>query len=160
MPATIREAVLARLADLSPHARRLADIAAVLGTRATHDELEAVSGLDHETLIAAIDELRGADVLTEREDAGDIVYDFSHPLLQETLYSELGLARTRTLHGTIAESLERLYGARAMAHAGELAFHYCARRHAAARGEGGRVPARRRPRRVGEVREPRGGATI
>src|SRR5206468_12707843 len=40
------------------------------------------------------------------------------------LYAELGLARARTLHGTIAESLEALYGDRAMAHAGELAFHY------------------------------------
>jgi DNA-binding CsgD family transcriptional regulator len=124
VPATIREAVLARLAELSPNARRLADIAAVLGARATHDELEAASGTDHDSLIAAIDELRGADVLREREDTGDIVYDFSHPLLQETLYSELGLARTRTLHGAIAEALEALHGPRAMAHAGELAFHY------------------------------------
>jgi DNA-binding CsgD family transcriptional regulator len=124
VPATIREAVLARLSELSAHARPLADIAAVLGMRASHDELEAVGGLDHETLIAAIDELRGAGVLTEREDAGDIVYDFSHPLLQETLYSDLGLARTRTLHGAVAEALEGLYADRAMQHAGELAFHY------------------------------------
>jgi ATP/maltotriose-dependent transcriptional regulator MalT len=124
VPATIREAVLARLSDLSEHARPLADIAAVLGMRATHDELEAASALDHETLIKSIDELRGAGVLTEREEAADIVYDFSHPLLQETLYSELGLARTRTLHGAVAEALERLYGDRAMQHAGELAFHY------------------------------------
>lgn len=124
VPATIREAVLARLADLTPLARRLADVGAALGTRATHDELAVVSGLDHEALITAIDELRRADVLTEREDGGDIVYDFSHPLIQETLYSELGLARTRTLHGAIAEALERLYGSNAMAHAGELAFHY------------------------------------
>jgi DNA-binding CsgD family transcriptional regulator len=124
VPATIRDAVLARLGELSADARKLADIAAALGTRATHDELAAVSGLDHDALIAAIDELRGADVLTEREDAADIVYDFSHPLLQETLYAELGLARTRTLHGAIGEALERLYGDRAMSHAGELAFHY------------------------------------
>lgn len=124
VPATIREAVLARLAELSLDARKLADIAAALGTRATHDELAAVSGLEHPALIAAIDELRGADVLTEREDAADIVYDFSHPILQETLYAELGLARARTLHGAIAESLESLYGDRAMSHAGELAFHY------------------------------------
>jgi DNA-binding CsgD family transcriptional regulator/tetratricopeptide (TPR) repeat protein len=124
VPATIRDAVLARLGVLSHDARKLADIAAALGTRATHDELAAVSGLDHDTLITAIDELRGADVLTEREDAADIVYDFSHPLLQEALYAELGLARTRTLHGAIAEALEGLYGERAMSHAGELAFHY------------------------------------
>jgi DNA-binding CsgD family transcriptional regulator/tetratricopeptide (TPR) repeat protein len=124
VPATIRDAVLARLGVLSHDARKLADIAAALGTRATHDDLAAVSGLDHDPLITAIDELRGADVLTEREDAADIVYDFSHPLLQEALYTELGLARARTLHGAIAEALESLYGERAMSHAGELAFHY------------------------------------
>jgi DNA-binding CsgD family transcriptional regulator/tetratricopeptide (TPR) repeat protein len=124
VPSTIREAALARLADLSADARRLADVSAVLGTRATHDELAAASGLDRDPLISAIDELRRANVLTEREVDVDIVYDFSHPLIQETLYSELGLARTRTLHGAIAEALERLYGPRAMAHAGELAFHY------------------------------------
>jgi DNA-binding CsgD family transcriptional regulator/tetratricopeptide (TPR) repeat protein len=124
VPSTIREAVLARLTELAPSARRLADIAAVLGARVTHEELAAAAGVDDDMLIEAIDELRGADVLTEREDAGQIIYDFSHPILQETLYSELGLARTRTLHGAIAEALETLYGSRAMAHAGELAFHY------------------------------------
>ncbi len=124
VPATIREAVLARVADLSPDARRLADVAAVLGAEATHAELAAVSELDNDALIAAIDELRSADVLAERRRSDDIVYDFSHPLLQETLYSEIGLARTRALHGTIAETLETLYGGGAMAHAGRLAFHY------------------------------------
>ncbi len=124
VPATIREAVLARLADLSPESRRLADVAAVLGAEASHAELAAVSELDGAALIAAIDELRAADVLAERRRDDDIVYDFSHPLLQETLYSEIGLARTRALHGTIAETLERLYGDRAMSHAGRLAFHY------------------------------------
>src|SRR6185369_341280 len=66
VPATIRDAVLARLAELSPDARRLGDIAAALGARATHDELAAVSELEHDALIAAIDELRRADVLAER----------------------------------------------------------------------------------------------
>jgi len=124
VPATIRDAVLTRLADLSPDARSLADIAAVLGTRATHDELAAASALDEGALVGVVDELRVVDVLTERQDGDEIVYDFSHPLLQETLYSELGLARARTLHGAIAEALERLHGPRAMAHSGELAFHY------------------------------------
>src|SRR5690348_1362069 len=105
VPGTIRDAVLSRLADLSPEGRTLADIAAVLGTRATHDELAAASALDDDALVAVVDELRAVDVLTERQDGDAIVYDFSHPLLQETLYSELGLARARTLHGSIAEAL-------------------------------------------------------
>jgi predicted ATPase len=157
VPATIREAVLARLSELSADARRLADVSAVFGTHATHDELAAVSGLDSDALMGAIDELRASDVLTERVDESEIVYDFSHPLIQETLYSELGLARTRTLHGTIAETLEQLYGTRAMSRADELAFHY-------ARGDSRRlaskavaIPSRGGSQRVGQVCEPRGG---
>jgi DNA-binding CsgD family transcriptional regulator len=124
VPRTIRDVVLGRLGDLSPAARGLADTAAVLGSRVTHDALTAVSGLAADALVAAVDELRRADVLNEREEEGDIVYDFAHPLLQETLYAELGLARTRALHGSVAESLEKYYGATAMAHADELALHY------------------------------------
>lgn len=124
VPSSIRDAVLGRLAELSVPARRLADVTAVLGTHATHDQLAAVSGIGSDDLIGAIDELRAADIVTERQDGSDIVYDFSHPLIQETLYNELGLARTRTMHGSIAETLERLYGAQAMAHASELAAHY------------------------------------
>lgn len=124
VPASIREAVLARVADLSNAARRLADITAVLGTHATHDQLAAVSEIAADELIAAIDELRAADIVAERQDGSDIVYDFAHPLIQEALYNELGLARTRTMHGNIAETLEELYGPSAMEHATELAAHY------------------------------------
>ena len=126
VPASIRDAVLARVAELSLPARRLADVAAVLGTHATHDQLAAVgsSGMSADELIAAIDELRGADIIAERRSGADIIYDFAHPLIQEALYHELGLARTRTMHGSIAETLEELYGARAMEHASELAAHY------------------------------------
>ena len=112
VPATIREAVLARLADLSPHARPTRRHR----RRARHarDARRARGGERARSRNAHRGDRRAArrpTCSTEREDAGDIVYDFSHPLLQETLYSELGLARTRTLHGTVAESLERLYGA-------------------------------------------------
>ena len=124
LPPTIRDAVIARLAQLSPDARRLADLVAVIGTRASHDVLAFVAPLEEEALLAALDELRHARVLTERTEGGEIVYDFSHPLLQEALYSELGLARARALHATIAESLEAFYGADVDAHVNELAFHY------------------------------------
>lgn len=124
VPTSIRDAVLARVAELSAAARHLADVAAVLGTHAAHDQLAAVAGMASDELIAAIDELRAADIVAERQDGAEIVYDFAHPLIQETIYNELGLARTRAMHGTIAETLEALYGARAMQHASELAAHY------------------------------------
>jgi DNA-binding CsgD family transcriptional regulator/tetratricopeptide (TPR) repeat protein len=123
-PRSVREAVQARLTSLSEDARRVADFAAVIGTRASHDALATVSGIEGERLLLALDELRRARVLVESTDDRDIIYDFSHPLLQDTIYSALGLARARMLHASVAEALEEFYGSRALEHADELAFHY------------------------------------
>lgn len=123
-PKSVRDVLLARVSTLPDDARRVADLAAVIGTRATHDALSAVSGLTGEPLLAALDTLRRTGVLVEGEENADVVYDFSHPLLQDTVYADLGLARARALHATVAESLEQYYGRQSLDHADELAFHY------------------------------------
>ncbi|MFL5522871.1 MAG: ATP-binding protein, partial [Gemmatimonadaceae bacterium] len=130
LPPTIREAIKSRVDRLSPNARTVANLAAVIGTRAAHDVLAKVSGLAESDTIAALEELIAQRVLIETGDADSIRYDFSHPLLQQVLYSELGQARARLLHGVIAEALESLYGGAAPAHADELALHF-ARAHSA-----------------------------
>ena len=124
LPRTVRDAIVARLDRLSSAARTVVDIAAVLGTRASYAALAAVSGLAEPALVEAIDELRRDRVLIDAEGVDGVYYDFTHPTLQATLYSELGKARTRLLHGRIAEALERMYGATAELHADELAFHF------------------------------------
>ena len=125
LPHTVRDAIVARLERLSPDARAVADIAAVLGARVSYSVLHAVSAMAETELVVAIDELRRDRVLVEGQPIDDeICYDFTHPTLQATLYSELGRAKTRLMHGRIAIALERLYGGSADAHADELAFHF------------------------------------
>ncbi len=123
LPRSIRDALADRLARLSHAARSLANLAAVIGTRTSHDVLAAV--LDEGDLLSSLDELRINGVLVEEaESTGGIRYEFTHPLVREVLYAELGIARCRLLHAKVAEGLERLYGASADAHADELAFHF------------------------------------
>ena len=124
LPSTIRDVVKARLDRLSENARTVANLAAVIGTRAPYDTLAKVSGLPEQNTIVAIEELIAQRVLHETGDAEAIHYDFTHPLLQQVLYSELGQARARLLHAVIAEALESLYGDTAAAHADELALHF------------------------------------
>ncbi|HEV7387158.1 MAG TPA: AAA family ATPase [Gemmatimonadaceae bacterium] len=124
LPSTIRDVVKARVDRLSPNARTAANLAAVIGTRAPYDTLAKVSGLSEKDTIAALEELIAQRVLHETGDADAIHYDFTHPLLQQVLYSELGQARARSLHAIIAEALESLYGDTAAAHADELALHF------------------------------------
>jgi len=124
LPRTVSDAIVARLQRLSPAARAVVDVAAVLGTRASYAALEAVSELPTEALVQAIDELRRDRVLVDAEAADGLHYDFTHPTLQATLYAELGKARSRLLHARIATALEQMYGAAADTHADELAFHF------------------------------------
>jgi DNA-binding CsgD family transcriptional regulator len=128
VPSTIRDVLKARVGRLSPNARALANLAAVIGTRAPYDTLAKVSGLSETEIIAGLDELLAQRVLQETGSVDSIHYDFTHPLLQQVIYTELGQARARLLHATIAEALESLYGSSALAHADELALHF-ARAH-------------------------------
>lgn len=128
LPSTIRDVLRARVGRLSPNARALANLAAVIGTRAPYDTLARVSGLSETQIIAGLDELIAQRVLEETGSVDSIHYDFTHPLLQQVIYTELGQARARLLHATIAEALESLYGSSALAHADELALHF-ARAH-------------------------------
>jgi DNA-binding CsgD family transcriptional regulator len=124
LPHTVRDAIVARLDRLSPPARRVADLAAVLGSRASYEALEAVSELPATSLVEALDELRRERVLADADVADAVQYDFTHPTIQATLYAELGKARTRLFHGRLGTALERLYGAASDVHANELAFHF------------------------------------
>jgi DNA-binding CsgD family transcriptional regulator len=124
VPATIREVILERVDTLSPPARAIADLASVIGSRVSHDLLRNTSLMDPAAFLSGADELRRAAVITEIEEGSDIVYDFTHPLLQRTLYEEVGAGRRRELHGLIAHRLEERFGPEAEQHATELAFHY------------------------------------
>lgn len=124
LPPTIRDVVKARVDRLTTNARALSDLAAVIGTRATYETLSRVSGLVEAELVAGLDELRKQRVFVETGSADSICYDFTHPLLQQVIYSDLGQARARLLHANIAEALERLYGDAALSHADELALHF------------------------------------
>lgn len=124
LPRSIREAVLARLARLSPPARELANLAAVLGRRVRWPVLRTLAALDEPALLAALDELVRQQVLVESAEGEGDAYDFAHPILQDVLYGELGRARALLLHASVAEALETYYGRRAAAHADELAFHF------------------------------------
>ena len=128
VPPTIRDVVKARVDRLSPNARTLANLAAVIGTSAPYETLVRVSGLSETEIVAGLDELLAQRVLEETGSVDAIRYDYTHPLLQQVIYAELGQARARLLHATIAEALESLYGDAALAHADELALHF-ARAH-------------------------------
>ena len=124
LPGSVRDAVVASLATFSEDAQLTAELAAVIGTRASYPLLSSISGLGEEALLSALAELCTHRILDERVEGATVVYDFRHPLVRETLYQDFGLQRSRVLHGAVAEAMEAYWGRNALDHADELAYHF------------------------------------
>jgi len=101
---TRRTAVLRRVAPLTPETRAVARTVSVF-RRIRLDQiglLARVAGLAEPLAAAAFDDLLTANVLTEDARHG---YRFSHDLVADALYDEIGPAERRRLHRLIADRL-------------------------------------------------------
>lgn len=121
LPDRVRQVLDARLAQLSPQARRVIELAAVVGRAFTFGVLAAASDLGEEPLVAALDEGWRRHII--REQAAD-AYDFSHEKLREVAYGGLSRARRRWLHGQVARALEQVHAGDLDVVAGVLATHW------------------------------------
>jgi DNA-binding NarL/FixJ family response regulator len=129
LPDTVRDAVLMRVKDISPDARRVLDVASVAGIRFDLALVAEVAG------DAAIDEPVAIGVVVEVEPG---VAAFRHALTREAFYLDIGWGRRRALHRRLAELLEAR-GARPAL----VAEHWAAARE----------PARARPALLAAARE-------
>ncbi len=123
LPGSIREGILARMRRRSEDAQTVASGACVFGEPVSHALLSHVSHLPEDRLLHAVEELVRVGIFTEEVDGSAIVYDFTHPMFRDGLYTELGLARTRMLHALAVEAIEGTSGADAAVQSAELAYH-------------------------------------
>ena len=107
LPASVTEAVSARIGELTPPAREAANVLAVAGPRVDHGLLSTVAEQSEDDILVGLDQLRTRQLIEEEADGPHIVYRFVHPLVQEVIYSEMGLARARKLHQRMGDALER-----------------------------------------------------
>ena len=101
---TRADAVLRRVAPLEPDARAVARAVAVL-RRVRLDQiglLARVASLPEATVATAFDDLLRAHVVVRDDDRG---YRFSHAIVADALYQEIGPAQRRQLHRLVGEHL-------------------------------------------------------
>jgi len=122
LPDALRAAVRVRLAHVPKAIRPLLDTAAVLGRRFDFDTLLDVTRKPEVQLLDAIEALVKRRLLREEPEGG--VYDFSHDKLREVVYHDIGGARRRLLHRSVAETLERLGEDATHERDAQLAEHY------------------------------------
>jgi len=109
LPPSVRTLILARLASLSPVARQLVQVVAVLGTAASAPQLWQLTELGVQAGVEALEEAITRGIL--REEAAGVgrlgSYGFSHELMRDVVYTELGAARRQVLHQRALAMLER-----------------------------------------------------
>lgn len=127
IPTSLRGSVAERLETLSPPARRLLTIAAVLGEDVPYPLLEALwaggaggDGGDGAPLLDLLDELLAARLLIER----GVNFRFRHELHRRCVYELASEARRRALHAEIARTLIRLNEAGDDLPVEQIAAHY------------------------------------
>ncbi len=121
LPPRVHTVIDTRLAQLSPVARKVADLAAVVGREFNFAVLaHALDGSDEE-LVQGLDELLQRHIVREQGHDG---YDFSHDKLREAIYTKLTNARRRILHRRIAPALEALNATTHDEFSSHIAVHF------------------------------------
>jgi class 3 adenylate cyclase/tetratricopeptide (TPR) repeat protein len=123
IPATVQAILAARIDRLPPDTKRLLQAAAVIGKDVPMALLLAVAEASERDVRAELTRLQAAEFLYEARLFPDLEYTFKHALTHEVAYAGLLHERQRSLHGRIAEAIERLAGERVAEQAERLAHH-------------------------------------
>jgi class 3 adenylate cyclase/predicted ATPase len=105
IPATLQEALLARLDRLSA-ARQVAQLGATVGREFSYQLFQAVTPLSEPELRAALVKLVEAEILYQRGVGQQTRYFFKHALIQDTAYQSLLKSTRQQYHRQIAQVLE------------------------------------------------------
>jgi DNA-binding SARP family transcriptional activator len=125
LPPKVQAIIQTRLAQLSPSARELTNLAAAIGRSFTFELLVEASRARLETAVYGLDELWQRRIVREQ---GHDAYDFSHDKIRQVAYAGLSAARRLLLHDRIISALKTLHADNLDKVSGQLAAHYEAAR--------------------------------
>ena len=120
-PPRVYAVIVGRLVQLSPRARKVAEIGAVIGRAFPLDLLLQAGHENEATVVQALDELWQKRIVREQSVN---MFDFTHDKLREITYLEISAPKRRLLHRNIAEALHNLHANDLEPISGQLALHY------------------------------------
>ncbi len=124
IPEGVREVIGKRLNRLSPPCNQMLTIAAVIGREFALEELgRLMDGASDERVLEMLEEAVAARVIEEVPQAMGR-YQFTHALIQATLYDEMATVRRVRLHRRVGEVLEEAYRTNLDPYLAQLAHHF------------------------------------
>ena len=107
IPEKIQTLIAARIQQLTAEQQEIVGLAAVAGRSSGFELFANITRHDEDMLAHCLDELVARNILVERAAR----YDFSHDLLRDIAYQQIGAARRRIWHRRIAEAIQRQHAA-------------------------------------------------
>jgi len=123
MPDSVRVSIRARLEKLPTRIVSTLSAAAVVGAQFDLGLLKKVLGRPLDEVRAALDAALREGILVAVADS-TVRFAFSHALLREVLYNDLGSTERARLHRKVAKILEAVYQSDPQGHLDELAYHF------------------------------------
>jgi class 3 adenylate cyclase/tetratricopeptide (TPR) repeat protein len=124
VPDTVQAVLLARIDRLPATAKRLLQMASVIGKDVALPLLQAVTEVSEEAVHRDLRHLQAAEFLYETYALTAPVYTFTHVLTQEVAYQSLVRQERQQYHQCIAQVLEKQFPEVAEAQPELLASHY------------------------------------
>lgn len=122
LPDTLYGVLMARIDRLPEGAKRVLQLASVIGRIFSYPLLATIAELS--TLDTHLVTLQRAQLIRERARLPEQEFIFHHQLTREATYSGLLQRPRHTLHRRVAETVERLYPERVEENLGLLAYHW------------------------------------
>jgi class 3 adenylate cyclase/tetratricopeptide (TPR) repeat protein len=123
LPSTIQAVIAARIDRLEEDAKRVLEVASIIGREISLLILDRVAGMEESGLSEAVQHLRQAELLYDVPPFERRLLAFRHPLIQEVAYRSLLHERRRELHSKVAQAIETVFKDRADERAALLAYH-------------------------------------
>jgi adenylate cyclase len=123
LPSTVQAVVAARIDRLEENARKVLEIASVIGREISMLVLDRITGMESTELSEAVQHLRQAELLYDVPPFEERLLAFRHPLIQEVTYRSLLHERRRELHSKVAQAIESIFKDHADERAALLAYH-------------------------------------
>jgi ABC-type oligopeptide transport system substrate-binding subunit/type II secretory pathway predicted ATPase ExeA len=127
IPQNVKLAIQSRVSNLPEATQETLRRAAVLGREFDFDTLQAMSDLDEDTLIEALEKAQRAQLIDEVPHAkatSRLQFAFAHALIPASLHDGLSGMRRQRLHLRAAQAIERIRADRLEEWAAQLGWHY------------------------------------
>jgi len=125
IPTTLRASLMARLSQLRSITQEVVQLAAVLSRECSYQLLAAISGLDDEKLLSALQQLVEVEILHQRGILPQqSTYLFKHALIRDAAYESLLKTKRQQYHLRVAEVLSEQSPQTVEVEPELLAYHY------------------------------------